>query len=847
MQVKPLGSDIQRFWVHTTQLFAVHNLEAASAPLNQDIVQGDDNGQNYQTFSAAPSVGSGGRWSASVPSPSRARGRGGGKVQKGSRVSFEANVMPDQLSNPSQLQRPGPSNCMSPSFDNELPVHSFTHLCAGTDGTWQGCRVLDVNNGYARAQIRKFGADSIVVIPEVSLAKFQLALLGKSVFEQPTSKVQMPAKPKMNGLRQSRGTRVTSQLDLDASEVITLPAFLAENEQRGLEMVDSLRAFMARLRMHSAPVHLKAAISRVASAFLQSIRHGVSNPQARRNHRQGFPHPRVLWASRADGSFRPVRIGSFTDIGSGHLGVLIHETDYPEQSFEVPLWDLFHYSPDLNGQSLGFFTRGRSPPSSLLCDMEKFLQDHNVEEFVVASVVGSASGGSDPPDGGGGGNNDTRDSEDTDSQADSIASRENDSRTDNSVRSSQAPSRGRNGRDRDSGPQKFDYSLVKPYTGDNRIGPANDYWLRPLAWCKRVYSILLGAGIREENMVRHAIRCLSDYLHNKYRMEKLKPENAPTGWQEWSQDFPPREEGLKFEVFASWLVNENPFATNIQQQRSKFEALSQSSSMSVRDFNQIFNYNLALLHEIEVCQRVDAYANILNVELPEDPAVRFQYMCALLPDIGERLQHIVMQTTLQPLCNPNLASEDFSRARSEIRHGLIGLSLDRLQQLAIELERSKAIWEDHKQQHLLRIRREANRAENQYQSGSSRTLPASASRSVSRPRLLNSLTTESDVEAGEDATVVDTLDCESLYARLQAQGRIAWDRAQVQRIVKDNRCFNCGVVGHTKKECPNPAADPRTFHFHALEVVNRLPNDDELLHALLEYGDAPKNGIPFPC
>ena len=41
--------------------------------------------------------------------------------------------------------------------------------------------------------------------------------------------------------------------------------------------------------------------------------------------------------------------------------------------------------------------------------------------------------------------------------------------------------------------------------------------------------------------------------------------------------------------------------------------------------------------------------------------------------------------------------------------------------------------------------------------------------------------------------------------------------------------------------------DPRTFHFHALEVVNRLHNDDELLHALLEYGDAPKNGIPFPC
>ena len=56
--VKTMGSDTQRFWVHTTQLCAVQDLAAESAPVNQDIVQDGDIGQNYPAFSAAPSIGS---------------------------------------------------------------------------------------------------------------------------------------------------------------------------------------------------------------------------------------------------------------------------------------------------------------------------------------------------------------------------------------------------------------------------------------------------------------------------------------------------------------------------------------------------------------------------------------------------------------------------------------------------------------------------------------------------------------------------------------------------------------------------------------------------------------------
>ena len=778
-----------------------------------------------KSLSQAPTAGSGGQWHHSATSNGlsysssmasmahsishrgRGRGRGGGMAGRG-RGQGTTGLAPGKTMSV-------PATMASYDDNDGFAMHEFTHLWMNTAGVWQGCQIVSHNKGFVNIRTQKSGSD--LIVPDSALIEFDRNRWNKSVHDDTAPPVIPPP--------------------VDCR-------FMQIAETQSLETESDMKEFISSLTQQIAPIHLDAALQRVARAFLQSIRH---LPVSR------IPHSkRILWASPQTRKFMPVQMGEFFDLRDGRLDIWVTPAD--EIPVVVPLYQLFQHSPDLvnaNFQIVGSSSRSR-PPVSLIREMGTFLRDHKVDEFLTASRLDHTPPGDDGEGGGGDEAYDAHDDQDSHYSrrySQRGGSRDSDNTDDSSVTSEgsshQRRKRGKKKKPKDwSGDnQKFDVSKVHVYEGLHQAGPPSHYWLRPLAWCRRVYSIMLGAGVREQNLVFHALHCVKDSIYSAYKNQKLRPFSAGDipNWDPWNSEHPIDKNGLKFEAFVQWLCENHPVPVNIEQLKAKFEGIAQFPTETVRDFNQRFTDDFNMIQEMEMAMYPADHANLLKDVAQSDRHVRFRYMSALRPEIGEKVHFIVMSNSLSSLCQPNLTESQLTQTQSSIRYGQVPFPVSQLQEIAVGVERSMSVWEDHKKQQLHRQNTFRSQAVTQSESKSPWTRKRLALPGPRPTARLHAQITE-ELDDDEYAAEEDEVNCDLLFNRMVSENKIPWSKSQFLRLVAEKRCFNCGGKDHDKKTCTRPPADPRTFELNALEVVHELPSNTEVLHALSTYDDSSKNG-----
>lgn len=113
-----------------------------------------------------------------------------------------------------------------------------------------------------------------------------------------------------------------------------------------------------------------------------------------------------------------------------------------------------------------------------------------------------------------------------------------------------------------------------------------------------------------------------------------------------------------------------------------------------------------------------------------------------------------------------------------------------------------------------------------------RSPPAAAPLRALRVNALDAQVDEVE-EIDEEETQI-----ERLYSTMLKEKKVQWTRAQLKKLMKEDRCFNCAKKDHRAPECKNPPANPRTVRFtNLLEITSFDEEDASLFHALRELND----------
>ena len=393
-------------------------------------------------------------------------------------------------------------------------------------------------------------------------------------------------------------------------------------------------------------------------------------------------------------------------------------------------------------------------------------------------------------------------------------------------------------------PPKFDSSKIVPFTGLCKVAPRELYHMRAEPWIRRMLITLKAQNIPMESYVQCALLCVdSTAVAQRYQSEEMKHPDYPVRWFYDEAAFPPRPESLRFRHFAQWLIRTFKDDGVTEEQRGKFKNLRQKPNQSVYLFNESFNYERALLSELNMasylaCAVQDApsmWDMSMDPENPwmivEDARDTLRYIGALLDPVRK----LVSSWHTHEVVRRQLAST----AGGQRAH----IPLTQVQEAAINFESVNRLKSGFTQGSQGGSLGPATRAPLAITNGprwhaSSRV----RARAPSPPARLRVHNIESEPDEAEEIDA-DGTDLERLYATMSQEGKVAWTRAQLKSLMDKKLCFKCAKPGHRSPDCPNTAVNPKTFRFSNLvELTSFDEEDEDLFYALHEFGDLENQG-----
>ena len=387
-------------------------------------------------------------------------------------------------------------------------------------------------------------------------------------------------------------------------------------------------------------------------------------------------------------------------------------------------------------------------------------------------------------------------------------------------------------------PFKFDPSKIVHFIGLCEVAPRQQYHKHAEPWIRRMLMTLKAQNIPLENHVQCALLCVdSTAVAQRYQFEEMKRPEYPLDWFYDEANFPPRPESLRFRHFAQWLIRTFTDAAVAEEQRAKFADLKQGPHQSVFLFNDLFNYERSLLHQLTMASylvgAVQDTPSMWDISMdPENPWM-------VVEDARDTLRYInaltkPLRDSVSSWHTNKLVECQLPSTKGTQR---APITLEQVQQAALNFEKVARLSSAYPQEEQAGAVPYTGRAPLAITNGASGWAAASFRRRTrvrdpSPPARLRIHNIESPDEAEDDT---GTTDLERLYVTMTREGKVAWSRAQLKLLMDKNLCFKCAKAGHRAPECRSEAVNPTTFRFnHLNELASFDEENDDLFHALQE-------------
>ena len=279
-----------------------------------------------------------------------------------------------------------------------------------------------------------------------------------------------------------------------------------------------------------------------------------------------------------------------------------------------------------------------------------------------------------------------------------------------------------------------------------------------------------------------------------------------------------------------------------EEQRLKFEGLRQLRGESVYMWNDRFNYERELLHELKMA----SYLTSGTQDFMWDRSMNSEHPCMVVEEARDTLRYIsAMTDALRASVSSWHTLEFVQRRIATAGDQRVPISLKQVQSAALNFEkvaRLKAGFPQGSQVDVVAHSARGPLAITNGPHGWPATSFRRRARDPSLPARLRINNIESEHDEVEDIDTGST-DLERLYATMTPEGKVSWTRAQLKLLMDKNLCFKCAKAGHRAPECRNADVDPKTFRFtHLTELTSFDEEDVDLFHDLHELGDLETRG-----